>query len=166
VVKVELLFAQHHDALVRYLIRVTGDADLAADLAQEAFIRWIERQPAEDNPKAWLFTVATNLAKDDVRIRSRRLVLLSEAPDRAPMGAAPSEAHQALEAEERRLVVRKALDELSDRERMLLLMREEGFSHEEMAKAVGTTTKSVGTMLARAFRKLSALLVPETETDE
>jgi DNA-directed RNA polymerase specialized sigma24 family protein len=59
--------------------------------------------------------------------------------------------------------VRKALDQLSERERTLLLMREEGFSHEEMAKATGTTTKSVGTMLVRAFRKLSLQLAGDLE---
>ena len=160
-VTVELLFAQHYDALTRYLIRLTGDSDVAADLAQEAFIRWVEKQPAENNPKAWLYTVATNLARDDVRIRSRRLVLLTEAPDRAPMAAEPLGADESMEVEERRQMVRRALDELSERERSLLLMREEGFSHEEMAQAVGTTTKSIGTMLARAFKKLSAKLEPE-----
>lgn len=160
-VTVELLFAQHHDGLHRYLVRLTGDSDLAADLAQEAFIRWVEKQPAEDNPKAWLYTVATNLARDDVRIRSRRLVLLTEAPDRAPMPADPPSADESMETEERRQRVRRALDELTERERVLLLMREEGFSHEEMALAVGTTTKSIGTMLARAFKKLSAKLQPD-----
>jgi RNA polymerase sigma factor (sigma-70 family) len=68
-----------------------------------------------------------------------------------------------MESEETRLMVRKALDQLSERERTLLLMREEGFSHEEMAKATGTTTKSVGTMLVRAFRKLSLQLAGDLE---
>jgi len=41
---------------------------------------------------------------------------------------------------------------------MVLLMREEGFAHREIAEAVGTTTASVGTMIARALDKLARLL--------
>jgi RNA polymerase sigma factor (sigma-70 family) len=59
---------------------------------------------------------------------------------------------------ERRKVVRAALDRLSLKDRTLLLMREEGFSHHEIARAVGTTTKSVGSMIARALKKLSTEL--------
>jgi RNA polymerase sigma factor (sigma-70 family) len=162
-VSVEQLFSDNFDALVRYLTRFTRDPDLAADLAQEAFIRYVEREPDDTNPRAWLFTVATNLARDHVRIWSRRVVLLNEAPESAPMAQAPPSADMVMESEETRLMVRKALDQLSERERTLLLMREEGFSHEEMAKATGTTTKSVGTMLVRAFRKLSLQLAGDLE---
>jgi DNA-directed RNA polymerase specialized sigma24 family protein len=42
-------------------------------------------------------------------------------------------------------------------------MREEGFSHREIAQAVGTTTGSVGTMVARALDKLSAALALDAE---
>jgi RNA polymerase sigma factor (sigma-70 family) len=162
-VKVEQLFADNYDPLVRYLTRFTRDSDIAADLAQEAFIRFVERVPDNTNPRAWLFTVATNLARDHVRISNRRVVLLTETPEGTPMGEAPESADLAMEAEETRNHVRSALDKLSHRERTLLLMREEGFSHEEMARATGTTTKSVGTMLIRAFRKLSEQLSPDRE---
>jgi DNA-directed RNA polymerase specialized sigma24 family protein len=47
------------------------------------------------------------------------------------------------------------LNQLEPRDRAVLLMREEGFAHREIADAVGTTTKSVGTMIARALEKLS-----------
>jgi DNA-directed RNA polymerase specialized sigma24 family protein len=60
--------------------------------------------------------------------------------------------------------VRAALDRLSWKERTVLLMREEGFAHHEIAGAVGTTTGSVGTMLARALKKLSVELSPTTES--
>jgi RNA polymerase sigma-70 factor (ECF subfamily) len=54
--------------------------------------------------------------------------------------------------------VQQALAGLPERDRTLLLMREEGFSHREIAEAVGTTTGSVGTMIARALDKLAAEL--------
>ena len=50
------------------------------------------------------------------------------------------------------------MDQLEPRDRTVLLMREEGFTHHEIADAVGTTTKSVGTMIARALAKLAQRL--------
>jgi DNA-directed RNA polymerase specialized sigma24 family protein len=59
--------------------------------------------------------------------------------------------------------VRAALQELETRDRTILLMREEGFSHREIAGAVGTTEKSVGTMIARALAKLAQRLDLDAE---
>ena len=56
---------------------------------------------------------------------------------------------------EARARVRSALATLSEKERVLLLMREEGFKHREIAAAIGTTTGSVGTLIARALAKLA-----------
>src|SRR5690606_19014649 len=112
----------------------------------------------------WLYRVATNLVRDSARIRRRRMELLHAYPERVPIGDAPAGPERALERKERTKVVRGALEGLSVRDRTLLLMREEGFSHQEIARAVGTTTKSVGSMIARALRKLSAeLSKPENE---
>ena len=79
------------------------------------------------------------------------------------MGDLPLAPDEETERSERRRMVRAALDRLSLKERTVLLMREEGFAHHEIAEAVGTTTGSVGTMLARALRKLSAELSAKSE---
>jgi len=158
------LFQEHYDALFRYLVRLTGDSDLAADAAQEAFVRLVERPPQNRHLRAWLFAVATNVVRDTARARARWLKLLSGSPDRAPMGDVLPAPDASAESEERRKIVRAALDRLSWKERTVLLMREEGFAHHEIAVAVGTTTGSVGTMLARALNKLSAELAPTSES--
>jgi RNA polymerase sigma-70 factor (ECF subfamily) len=152
------LFAAHHAALYRYVARFAGDPDLAEDVVQETFIRLAERPPTDPTGiRAWLFTVATNLARDALKIGSRRRRLLVEnggllrPPD-------PTPAAEALEREESRARVRRALAALSEKERLLLLMREEGFKHREIAEAVGTTTGSVGTLVARALAKLAGHL--------
>ena len=152
------LFEAHYDVLYRYLVRMTGDSDIAADMAQESFIRLVERQPEEQQIRGWLFRVATNLVRDDSRVRRRRHQLLEEFPDRAPVADAPVNPETMLELNERCAYVRTALEALSLKDRTLLLMREEGFSHNEIARAVGTTTKSVGSMIARALKKLSTEL--------
>jgi RNA polymerase sigma-70 factor, ECF subfamily len=158
------LFQEHYDALYRYLVRLTGDGDLAADAAQEAFVRLVERAPQDRHLKAWLFAVATNVVRDTARARARWLKLLSASPDRAPVGDARPAPDVEAEREERRAVVRAALDRLSWKERTVLLMREEGFAHHEIAVAVGTTTGSVGTMLARALDKLARELAGTGES--
>ncbi len=153
------LFAAHHAPLVRYLTRLTGDPDQAADAAQEAFVRLIDRPPADaSEPRAWLFAVATNVVREGGRTRARRERLLAGAPERAPMADAPGDAHARVEAGDARAAVRAALAALSPKERTALLMREEGFAHREIAQALGTTTGSVGTLLARALAKLADAL--------
>lgn len=158
------LFLQHYDGLYRYLVRLTGDADLAADAAQEAFVRLVERPPQDRHVRAWLFAVATNVVRDTARARARWMTLLMGSPDRAPMGDVGQGPDDAAESAERRKVVRAALDRLSWKERTVLLMREEGFAHHEIADAVGTTTGSVGTMIARALNKLAGELAPTSES--
>jgi RNA polymerase sigma-70 factor (ECF subfamily) len=159
------LFAAEHPRLVRYLTRLTGDTDRAADAAQEAFVRLIDRPPAipaGTDPsvamRAWLYTVATNVVREGGRTQARRARLLAAGAARAPIADPPRDAHAGMEADERRRAVRAALAALSDKERTALLMREEGFAHREIAGAVGTTTGSVGTLLARALDKLAAAL--------
>lgn len=156
-------FAEHHPSLVRYLARMTGDPDLAADAAQEAFVRLVERPPRPVQTRAWVFRVGINAAREQARTRGRRLRLLQARPERAPMGDAPPLPDVVLDTEETRRMVRSALDGLSERDRTVLLMREEGFSHREIAEAVGTTTGSVGTMIARALDRLAAQLPLDEE---
>lgn len=161
---VATLFAEHHRALFRYLARFCGDPDLAADAAQEAFVRLIERPPRGGRvQRAWLYTVATNVVLDAGRSRARQGRLLAAVPDRAPHGDGGPDAHEMLEADERAQRVRQALATLGERDRQVLLMREEGFSHREIAAAVGTTTGSIGTMIARALERLAASLPLDAE---
>lgn len=159
------LFDEHHQSLYRYLVRLSGDVDLAADAVQEAFLRMMTRPPQrEGGERAWLFTVGTNVILETARKRSRRGRLLAVAEGRSPIGDPPRDPHEIVEADERRRVVRDALAMLSEKERTALLMREEGFSHREIAEAVGTTTGSVGTLVARALDKLSGVLTLDRES--
>lgn len=157
------LYDEHHASLYRYLVRLTGDADLADDAAQEAFARLIAKPPRDENPRAWLFTVATNLVRSWAGRKQRRLRLMEGGEARMPAGDAPPDPAAAAEAKQRRDVVRRALAALPEKERTILLMREEGFAHREIAHAVGTTTGSVGTMIARALDRLAEHLPLDVE---
>jgi RNA polymerase sigma-70 factor (ECF subfamily) len=143
-------FARYHPSLFRYLHRLTGDADAAADMAQESFVRLLGNPVPEDRVRAWLFTVATNLVRDSARARARRLRLMA-GKDLTPEG--PARPDEAVEREEAAAAVRRALDRLSERERQLLLLRQEGFRYEEIAKLMRVAPGSVGTLLARALQR-------------
>ena len=154
-VDLSALYLEHNEALTRYLTRLTGDRDSAADAAQEAYSRLLSQPPAhDDNLRAWLYTVATNVVRDGWKKQQTALRLVQN-HDGVPTVATPPDPHELVERNERQHVVRKVLDRLSAKDRTVLLMREEGFSHKEIAAAVDTTTKSVGTMIARALRKFA-----------
>jgi len=154
-VDLNALYLEHNEALTRYLTRLTGDRDSAADAAQEAYSRLLSHPPERnDNLRAWLYTVATNVVRDGWK-RQQTALRLVQSRDAVPTAAAPQDPHDVVERNERQEAVRKVLDRLSVRDKTILLMREGGFSHKEIADAVDTTTKSVGTMIARAMRKFA-----------
>ena len=154
----EQLYTEHSAALYRYALRQCGDAELASDIVQETFMRLLRRPPRDVSPRAWLFQVATNLAREWGRTGARRDRLLRIVPLDALHSDAPPGPEADVLAREEHVAVHRALARLLERDRMILLMREEGFTHAEIAAAVGTTTKSVGTLIARALAKLAAML--------
>jgi RNA polymerase sigma-70 factor (ECF subfamily) len=160
VVDPERLYAEHATALYRYVLRHCGDPELASDVVQETFMRLVRRPPLDTAARAWLFRVATNLAREWGRTSTRRDRLLRIVPLDALHSDAPRGPDAEVIAREDHEAVHAALASLPERDRTILLMREEGFTHAEIAAAVGTTTKSVGTLAARALTKLAALLAP------
>ena len=146
----EAQYEQLYPPLFRYLHRLTGEADEAEDLVQEAFIRLFRHPLPDAEARPWLFTVATNLVRDGARRTKRQQRHLSAVP--VSPGALPRPDEET-ERAGRVQRVREALDRLPLRDRQMLLMREEGFRYGEIAEAVGVAPGSVGTLLARALRK-------------
>ena len=144
------LFDEQFASLYRYLDRLSGDPELAADLAQEAFVRLYHRERLPDDPRGWLAAVASNLFRDERRRSARRKRLLTLHPDEAPSGTAALSPDEAYGAADDRARVRAALDSLPERDRQMLLLRFEGYSYREVAHAAGVRETSVGVMLARA----------------
>jgi RNA polymerase sigma-70 factor, ECF subfamily len=152
VTDVDRLFRTYNAALVRYLTRRLGDRDWAEEVAQETFVRAL-RQKEMDNERAWLFAVATNLVRDEARkdsTRRKHLALLAEEERDSMME--PMEA--TLERAQEAALARKAVDALAEKDRLALLMREEGLDYNEIAEALQLSPGSVGTTLSRARRRL------------
>ena len=141
----------HYASIFRYLDRLSGDSDLAADIAQEAFVRLFRRGSLPDKPDRWLVTVALNLFRNERSTAGRRARLTERhASDLRPaFGPSPAERVDALRLQAK---VREALNRLSPRERELLLLRAEGYSYRDLASVLELNEASVGTLLARAKR--------------
>ncbi len=161
----ETTFDELHPGLFRYCHRLTGDPDLADDVAQEAFVRLYEHRVEGDEHgiRAWLFRTATHLVRDRFRVAENRRRLLEANPVR-PEGTEPPD--RPVERAEDVTRVRAALEGLSERDREMLLARYEGFSYREIAEAFDVAPGSVGTLLARAERRFVSAYEPAKEKDD
>jgi len=134
-----------------------GDRDWAEEVAQETFVRAL-RQSSITNERAWLFAVATNLVRDEARkdARQRRhLQLLAEQERDTVSVSEATSLEQAQERAREQMLARRAVDSIAERDRLALLMREEGLNYDEIAEALGLSPGSVGTTLSRARRRLT-----------
>ncbi len=143
-------FRAHFTRIYRIMDRISGEPALAADLAQESFIRLYRRGEAPAAPAAWLISVAMNLFRNARSRRQRRAQLLTDARGEATLSDPAEAADATLAGEETRRRVRRALDRLPEREQQLLLLRAEGYAYREIAQALELNQTSVGTLLARA----------------
>ena len=140
-----------------YLARVADPRD-ADDLLQETYYRLLRgraRYESEEHRRNALFAIATNVARD--RRRRRRADPVSAASSAVEdLAAVPD--RTAWHAEERADVGR-AMERLKPRERGLLwLAYAQGWSHREIAGALGLRPASIKPLLFRARRRLAALL--------
>lgn len=138
--------------VVRFLYRKVWDAERARDLAQDAFVKCLDRDP--ENPRALLFAVAANLAKDEARtvIRRRKHLTLMQG-GAAESDPAADPAHD-FEEREQVMAVQNALAQLSDRDREVLLLWDAGLNYQEIAAQTGLSAGAIGTTLARARKRL------------
>ncbi len=144
------VYRETYADLVRFLHRKVWDADRACDLAQEVFVRALEHD--SDRPRAFVFTIAANLARDEARsaaVRKRHLELVTS--EDIAHSATPEDE---LERHEEHQAVRAALARLSERDREVLLLWDAGLDYDEIAAQTGLARGAVGTTLTRARRRL------------
>lgn len=151
------LFREHYPGVAKKLYALVGDYAAAEDLAQEVFLR-LYRNPPErlEAVGAWLHRVLTRIGYDYMRQRSSSKALMEKETARVAAwseSAVPSGETEVIREWEKD-VVRHVLQKLSDRDRTALVLREEGYSYEEIARRLEVNPKIVGTLLARAEERL------------
>jgi RNA polymerase sigma-70 factor, ECF subfamily len=151
-------FRSLYDATARpilaYLIGATGRREVADDLLQETYCRFLVRQPTPmdaNETRRYLFRIATNLLRD----RWRR------GEDEPWQDIVEGGSSVDVEAQ---MDVRAAMRLLKPRERELLwLAYVEGMNHAEISAATGLRALSVRLLLFRARRKAAGILLPKKE---
>ena len=158
--RIESLFREHNDTLLRFLrARLHSEAD-AREAAQEAYVRLLQL----DHPgqlsflRAYLFRIAANVATDLLR---RRTVQSRAQQDTIGFfeNDAPATQERALQAREQLAAVEVALSELPPRCReAFLLSRREGWASGRIAAHLGVSDRMVRLYLVRALEHLEAAI--------
>jgi len=134
-----------------FLWRRTGDTQLADDLLQETFYRFLKARTNHESDahrRNYLFRIAANLATDSHR-RKAPTVPLTDHPTSGDTGVQSGN----------RTDIHRAMNHLSQRQRdALWLAYAEGSSHQEIAAVLGVRTASIKLILFRARRKLAGIL--------
>jgi RNA polymerase sigma-70 factor (ECF subfamily) len=169
------LVERYQRRLVGVMHHLVGHADEAEDLAQEVFLR-VYRTRQKYSPQAkfstWLFTIANNLALNNLRDRKRKPTVPLAVSDSGvrpqeqlanPRTEAPG---HALAHAELAIVIRQALDDLNDRQKMAIVLNKfEDMGYAEIADVMGMTEKAVKSLLSRARGRLREALAPYVDMD-
>jgi RNA polymerase sigma-70 factor (ECF subfamily) len=153
---VERLFAEQYTALLAFLQRrLKGGSAHAPDLAQEVYLRMLRLNDVEAirNPEAYLFTVASNIAKEQAVMarRDRSSVGLEQALDEPQLQELPALEHE-LDADMRLTHLREALAQLPPKCRAAVLLQyRHGLSQQEVAERLGISTHMVKKYVAQAL---------------
>ena len=141
-----------------YLARSSSDPALADDLMQESYVRFLCAAGApslaadgEAAARLYLFRIGSNLLRD--YWRRPRATSIEEVPEEF------FAAHGHTAQTDTQILLEPALKQMKPRERqMLWLAHAEGYSHREIAQAMGLNTASIRLLLFRARRKIAGLL--------
>jgi RNA polymerase sigma-70 factor (ECF subfamily) len=158
----EILVDRYKTPIMNFVYRMLGDADASEDLTQETLIRVYRnagRYKRIAKFSTWIYTIAANLAKNELRNRSRRAGVTWEdvqnynlkTDDTAPMRVRPVTSDGAVETHELRVELDRAIRSLPDSFRTPFVLRDvEGFAYEEIAKMLKLPKGTVKSRINRA----------------
>ncbi|QPF73256.1 sigma-70 family RNA polymerase sigma factor [Roseateles sp. DAIF2] len=157
--QIHALYSGHHGWLLSWLRRRLGDAQQAADLAQDTFVRLLAAQRLEGiaEPRAYLSTVAKGLLINWYQrqaLERAYLELLAQLPE--PQVPSEEQRYAALQALQRLDALLDALPPLV--RRCFLLSQIEGLGYEAIAKRCEISLSSVNRYMKQAFRQCLALM--------
>ncbi len=152
----EAIFSQYKEPIYNYVLRLIGNSEDAYDLTQETFLkayRGLPKTTPDLNFSAWLYRIATNTCRDE--LRRRRIIKWHPWDDMVAMFYSKQENPDNPEKEtlrkELQEIIQGVLDKLPYRYRTCLILREyEGLSCEQIAQVLGTSRSAVKSLLFRA----------------
>jgi RNA polymerase sigma factor (sigma-70 family) len=142
--RLERVYREHGARLWRAVLLASGSREVADDAVAEAFAQALRRGRAVHDPAAWVWRVAFRLAAGELKERGRM-----ETFEEEPMSGLP----------EPFVDLWKALARLPMKQRASVVLADyAGWSHREIAKALGSSVSAVGVHVHRARKRLRDLL--------
>ena len=169
------LVDRYQTRLLNFIYRTIGDRDRAEDLVQEVFIRVYRHLHRFDRSKkfsTWVYTIASNLAKNELRNRSRNPLVLfttmqgsNESEDRPlEFEDATSRPDDMYRHRHLRELVEDTVSKLPEHHREVFVLREiEGKSYEEIAEITDCNLGTVKSRLNRARTAFAAIIEPHVD---
>ena len=147
----------HHEEILRYLRRVIGQEGDAEDLSQETFLRAYRAYgtlPEDANVRAWLFAIATNLAKNHFRSETRRRRAHRKAEGEAHEIAGPATEAE-LDARETGALLQTIIEGLPLKQRLAFTQRKlHDMEYEAIGESMGCSAESARAHVFQALRKI------------
>ena len=153
----ERLYEEHAAGLLAFLAYRTGDRAVAEDLLADTFERVLRARrrfdPRKGSRKTWVYSIALNLLRDQLRRREAEARAVERAHEPTPAGAGPLQ--QVAERDE----LARALAQLSEEEREAIALRYGGdLTVPEIARLTGEKLTTVEGRVYRGLRRLRDLL--------
>jgi RNA polymerase sigma-70 factor (ECF subfamily) len=169
IARFEDVYAGNHDAILKYLQRMSGDLGLAEDLTQETFsrvARGLDRFKGESKLTTWLYRIATNTYLDHLRRQKARaaeipVMDLDTLPDAASdiEGPVPKLPDRLLDDSEMGRCVREFVDGLPPEYHAVIVLHDlEGFKNREIAEILGCSLAATKVRVHRARQRLRDVL--------
>ncbi len=160
-------FVEHSPLLKRFLARFYSNRQDIEDVAQEAYLRAYvaEQKQTIENPKAFLFQVAKNVALTQLTKKSKQITNCLEDSGVAGVLATEPSAGEEVEAEEQLGLFCEAVATLPYKCREVFLLRKvHGFSHKEIAKRMSLSASSVEKYLKTGMSACMAVVDTQEES--
>ena len=167
----EKLVTEYERAVYAIAQRMTGNAEDAADMTQETFIKAYNSLSSfrgDSKFSVWLYRIANNVCLDFLRSRSRKPTVSLSAEDddgeetQLDIADESQSPELLLESALTRDAVRRGLDSLPPDYKQILLLREiQGLSYEEIAAALGIESGTVKSRIFRARKRLCTFLIED-----
>jgi RNA polymerase sigma-70 factor (ECF subfamily) len=153
----DTVVSAHHEEIFRYLRRAIGAGGDAEDLSQETFLRAYRAfgtLPGDANVRAWLFSIATNLAKNFYRSETRRRRAYGEVRATMREGAGPA-AEAELLSRETGALVEEIVQRLPLKQRLAFTQRKiHGLEYDAIGQSLGCSAESARAHVFQALRKI------------
>ncbi len=152
---IDQLYADHGDELYRFLASRVRCVQTAADLKQEVFVRLMASSSTGvlENPRAYLFRIASNLITDHFRVEARTPLSGDGAAEESLPDAAPGPEQQVM-GRDAIARLQQAIDSLPARQREILMLHKfEGLSYDEIADRLGISRNTVTVHMVRGLAR-------------